>query len=73
MSAREIFQAAFIPANNDKLDAIVAWLLGYLWTSGEGNVVLLGDRRVGNLIVPAVLGFVERFAEFLREESLFLS
>lgn len=70
---REIFQGNFIPADDDELDAIVAWLLGFLWLRGDSGVTLLGDRRSGSLLLPAVSNLKETFAGFLGEESVLKS
>jgi hypothetical protein len=41
------------PANDDELDAYVAWLLGTKWQAKDG-VVLLGNADTGSFLVPDV-------------------
>lgn len=44
------------PANDDELDARVAFLLGALWLRKRGAVALLGDNDTGAFLLPVVNG-----------------
>lgn len=37
---------------DDKLDAFIACLLGYLWVNYENQIILLGNQMTGTLLLP---------------------
>lgn len=49
------------PANDDELDAYVAWLLGHKWLTNSG-VTLLGNEDAGSFLVPAIDELIQAFA-----------
>jgi predicted RNase H-like nuclease len=59
----------FAPEDDDELDCFVAWLLGTLWCQGNGEVVLLGDRETGSMLLPRVESLVECFHRFTNETA----
>lgn len=40
------------PANDDQFDAAVGYILGVKWLRGDEDVVLLGDRANGSMLLP---------------------
>lgn len=40
------------PEDDDQFDAIVGYVLGAQWVRGDDNVVLLGDRVNGAMLLP---------------------
>jgi len=56
-----------VPSSDDKLDAIVAYLLGRLWVSSPRTVVLLGDSNHGTFLLPHVDGLEDAWAYFMNE------
>ena len=50
--------------NDDELDALVAWVLGFIWLQGEGDVILLGDQTTGSLLLPNHTGLAKAFSTF---------
>lgn len=42
------------PRNDDELDAAVGYVLGVKWLRGDKDVVLLGDRETGAMLLPKV-------------------
>jgi len=60
-----------MPANDDELDVLVSWLLGTLWTrkavsNSKQLVQLLGDRNVGCMLLPSVVGLRGTFELAMR-------
>jgi hypothetical protein len=53
------------PDSDDKLDAIVAYLLGQLWLDECGAVVLLGDADKGSFLLPKVEGLLDAWEEYI--------
>jgi predicted RNase H-like nuclease len=54
------------PANDDQLDARVAWALGRAWLAGRPSVVLLGDLDRGTFLLPNVPDLEASFGAFTR-------
>lgn len=42
------------PENDDQFDALVGYVLGTKWLGGDSDVVLLGDRETGAMLLPRV-------------------
>ena len=42
------------PENDDRFDALVGYVLGTKWLRGDEDVVLLGDRETGAMLLPRV-------------------
>ena len=42
------------PENDDQFDALVGYVLGTKWLDGDSDVVLLGDRETGAMLLPRV-------------------
>jgi len=59
----------FEPENDDELDCFITWLLGILWCQGSSEVILLGNRTTGSMLLPRVEGLEERFLEFTGIDS----
>jgi len=54
----------FKPRSDDELDCFIAWLLGVLWCQESGEVILLGNRAMGSMLLPRVEGLEGSFLEF---------
>lgn len=44
------------PTDDDQFDAIIGYILGVKWLRGDPDVVLLGDRENGSMLLPRVPG-----------------
>ena len=51
-------------ANDDQFDAIIGYILGVKWLRGDDDVVLLGDRENGSMLLPRTKGLCEAWEEF---------
>lgn len=40
--------------NDDQFDAVIGYILGVKWLRGDTDVVLLGDRETGSMLLPRV-------------------
>ena len=58
-----------MPRNDDELDSLVAWLLGVRWISGNGDVKLYGNERVGTFLLPGSERLDSAFERFLTYQS----
>ena len=52
------------PDNDDQFDAIIGYILGVQWLRGGDEVVLLGDRENGSMLLPRTKGLCEAWEEF---------
>ena len=52
------------PANDDQFDAVIGYILGVKWLRGDPDVVLLGDRENGSMLLPRTEGLCEAWEEF---------
>ena len=52
------------PEDDDQFDAIIGYVLGVKWLRGDEDVVLLGDRENGSMLLPRTDGLCEAWAEF---------
>ena len=52
------------PKNDDQFDAAVGYVLGRMWLSGDPDVLLLGNRETGSMLLPRVKGLEEKWAAF---------
>ena len=59
----ELRRAMPEPQDDDQFDALVGYLLGLKWLRGD-EVILLGDRRSGALLLPRVPGLEAAWARF---------
>ena len=59
----ELRRAMPEPQDDDQFDALVGYLLGVRWLRGD-EVILLGDRRSGALLLPRVPGLEAAWARF---------
>lgn len=59
------------PANDDQFDAVIGYILGVKWLRGDDDVVLLGDRENGSMLLPRVpgSGLCEAWEEFRNAED----
>ena len=63
------------PCNDDQFDAVIGYILGVKWVrgdrrdSGEEEVVLLGDRKNGSMLLPRMAGLCEAWEEFRDDGS----
>lgn len=69
-SIRKMFPNYNLPeniANDDKLDALVAWLLGKLWINEDEYeaVTLLGSKATGAMLLPNINGLQEKWNKFI--------
>ena len=53
------------PSNDDQFDALVAFILGTRWLSGDGSVELVGSQSAGAMLLPAVPGLSQALGEFV--------
>ena len=52
------------PKNDDQFDAAVGYVLGSKWLNGDRDVLLLGNRGRGSMLLPRVDGLEEKWTEF---------
>ena len=52
------------PEDDDQFDAIIGYILGVKWLRGDEDVVLLGDRENGSMLLPRTDGLCEAWEEF---------
>ena len=52
------------PKNDDQFDAAVGYVLGRMWLNGNRDVLLLGNRETGSMLLPRVKGLETKWAEF---------
>jgi len=64
-SGASLSDSGFEPENDDELDCFVAWLLGVLWCRESDEVILLGNRATGSMLLPNVEGLQEQFLKSL--------
>ena len=57
------------PQNDGELDAIVAWLLGNIWCSNQKDVILLGSRKTGSMLLPNVEGLEKAWKIFIESKT----
>jgi predicted RNase H-like nuclease len=57
------------PASDDELDAIVAYMLGFLWVREHRSVVLLGDSNRGTFLLPRVDGLEDAWARYVKRSA----
>ena len=53
------------PENDDQFDALVAFILGKRWLSGDGSVEIIGSRSAGAMLLPTVPGLSPALVEFI--------
>ncbi len=58
-------QSQIIPENDDRFDALVAFILGARWLSGDGSVELVGSKSSGAMLLPAIPGLSQALDEFV--------
>lgn len=51
-------------ANDDQLDALVAWLLGKLWVESHNEVILLGSMETGAMLLPQSEALMLKWKKF---------
>lgn len=52
------------PEDDDQFDAIVGYVLAEKWLRGDDDVVLLGDRANGAMLLPRATGLCEAWKSF---------
>ena len=55
------------PSDDDEFDALVGYILGVKWLRGDDDVVLLGDRETGAMLLPRTGRLEKKWAEFRAE------
>lgn len=55
------------PENDDQFDALVGYVLGIKWLNGDEDVVLLGDRETGAMLLPKVDSTLQQWAPCRKE------
>ena len=52
------------PKNDDQFDTLAGYVLGTRWLRGEADVVLLGDRETGAMLLPRVKDLEANWRKF---------
>lgn len=52
------------PKGDDQFDAAIGYILGVKWLRGDDDVVLLGDRENGSMLLPRTDDLCEAWEEF---------
>ena len=52
------------PESDDQFDAVIGYILGVKWLHGDADVVLLGDRESGSMLLPRTSGLCKAWGKF---------
>jgi len=64
LKSKSIISEDIIIANDDQLDAYIAWKLGSEWVKNTGKVKILGDNISGSFLLPFHKGIFDKFKKF---------
>ena len=52
------------PKSDDQFDSVIGYILGVKWLRRDDDVVLLGDRESGSMLLPRTRGLCEAWKKF---------